>query len=57
MTLKEKSKLRKEMIWALEVFTVGEGMHFVVDDPVRLMAQPNCANIIARELGMRTHGP
>ena len=27
----------KERIWALEVFIVGEGIHFIVDDSVRLM--------------------
>ena len=46
----------EERIWALEVFIVGEGIHFIVDDPVRLLAQPNLANIIAAELGMKTHG-
>ena len=30
-----------------ELFIVGKGMHFIVGDPVRLMAQPNRANIIA----------
>ena len=40
-----------EKTLALEVFIVGEGIHFIVDDPVRLMAQTNYANIIAAELG------
>ena len=46
----------EERIWALEVFIVGEGIHFIVDDSVRLMAQLNNANIIAMELGLRTYG-
>ena len=29
----------------------------MVDDPVRLMVQPNSANIVAAELGMKTYGP
>ena len=45
----------EERIWALEVFVVGEGIHFTVDDSVRLMAQLNHANIIAAELGLRTY--
>ena len=43
-------------IWAPEVFIVGEGILFRIYDNVRLMAQPNRANIIAVELGMKTHG-
>ena len=45
----------EEMMWAPEVFIVGEGIHLIVDDPMRLMAQPNRANIIAAELGMKTY--
>ena len=37
---------------APEVFIMGEGIHFTVDDSVRLMAQLNHTNIIAIELGM-----
>ena len=46
----------EERIWALEVLIVGEGIRFIVDDPVRLMTQPNRANIIAAELGMKMYG-
>ena len=46
----------EERIWAPEVFIVGGGMHFIVDDPLRLMAQLNLANIIATELGMKMYG-
>ena len=46
----------EERIWASEVFIAGEGMHFIVDNSVRLMAQRNHANIIAAELGLRTYG-
>ena len=46
---------REERIWAPEVFIVGEGIHFTVDDSVRLMAQLNHANIIAAELGLKTY--
>ena len=42
----------EERIWAPEVFIMGEGIHFIVDHPVRLMAQPKCANIIVAELGI-----
>ena len=45
----------EERIWAPEVFIVGEGIRFTVDDSVRLMAQPNHANIIAAELGLKTY--
>ena len=45
-----------ERVWALEVCIVGEGVHFTVDDSVRLMAQPNRVNIIAAEAGMKTYG-
>ena len=37
------------------MFIVGEGIHFTVDDSVRLMAQLNHANIIAAELGLKTY--
>ena len=37
------------------VFIVGEGIHFILDDSVRLMAQLNRANIIAAKLGLRTY--
>ena len=43
-------------MWAPEVFIVGEGIHFIVDNAGRLLAQLNHANIIAAELGLRTHG-
>ena len=43
-------------VWAPEMFIVGEGIHFIVDDPVGLMAQPNRANSIAAELGMKIYG-
>ena len=46
----------EERIWAPEVFIVGKGIHFIVDNPVRPMAQPDRANIIAAELAMRTYG-
>ena len=46
----------EERIWAPEVFIVGEGVHLIVDDSVRLMAQLNHANIIAADLGLRTYG-
>ena len=46
----------EERIWSAEVFIVGEGIHFIVDDSVRLMAQLNRANIIAAELGLRMYG-
>ena len=46
----------EERIGAQEVFIMGEGIHLIVDDPVRLNAQPNHADIIAAELGMRTYG-
>ena len=46
----------EESIRAPEVFIVGEGIHFIVDDPVRLTAKPNHANIIAAELGMTMYG-
>ena len=39
-------------IWAPEMFILGEGMHFTVDDSVILMAQLNHANIIAAENGV-----
>ena len=45
----------EERIWALEVFIVGEGIHFTVDDSVRLIAQVNHTNIIAADLGLRTY--
>ena len=45
----------EERILAPEVVIVGEGIHFTVDDPVRLMAQLNHANIIAAELGLKTY--
>ena len=45
----------EERIWAPEVFIVGEGIHFTVDDSVRLMAQLNNANIIVAELGLKTY--
>ena len=45
----------EEMIWAPEVFIVGEGIHFTVDDSVRLMAQLNHANIITTQLGLKTY--
>ena len=45
----------EERIWAPKVFIVGEGIHFTVDDSVRLMAQLNHADIIAVELGLRTY--
>ena len=45
----------EERIWAPEVFIVGEGIHFTVDDSVRLMAQLNHANIIAAKLGLKTY--
>ena len=41
----------EERIWALEVFIVGEGIHFIVDDSLRLMAQLNHANITVAERG------
>ena len=37
------------------MFIVGEGIHFTVDDSVRLMAQLNHTNIIATELGLKTY--
>ena len=46
----------EERIWAPEVFIMGEGIHFKVDDSVRLMAHLDHANIIAVELGLRTYG-
>ena len=46
----------EERIWMPEVFIVGEGIHFIMDDSVRLMAQLNHANIIAAKLGLRTYG-
>ena len=45
----------EERIWAREVFVVGEGIHFTVDDSVRLMAQLNHANIIAAEPGLKPY--
>ena len=45
----------EDRIWAPEVFIVGEGIHFKVDDSVRLMPQLNHANIIAAELGVKTY--
>ena len=46
----------EERIWAPEVFIMRAGMPFVVDDPVRLMAQPNRPNIPAAELEVKTYG-
>ena len=46
----------EERIWAPEVFIVGEGIHFIVGDLVRLMATPNRANIIAAERGIKMSG-
>ena len=34
----------EERIWAPEVFVMGEEIHFIVDDSVRLMAQLNHAS-------------
>ena len=45
----------EERIWACEVFVVGEGIPFIVEDSVRLMAQLNHAHIIAAELWLRTY--
>ena len=45
----------EERIWAPEVFIVGEGIHFTVDDSMRLMAKLNHANIIAAEMGLKTY--
>ena len=45
----------EERIWAPEVFIVGEGINFTMDDSVSLMAQLNHANIIATELGLRAY--
>ena len=45
----------EERIWAPEVFIVGEGIHFTVDDSVRLMAQLNHANMIAAQPGLKTY--
>ena len=46
----------EERIWAPEVVISGEAIHFMVDDLVRLMAQPNCANILAAKLGVKMYG-
>ena len=45
----------EERIWAPEVFIMEEGIHFTVDDSVRLMAQLNHAIITAAELGLKTY--
>ena len=45
----------EERIWAPEVFIVGEGIHFTVDDSLRLTAQLDHANIIAADLGLKTY--
>ena len=45
----------EERIWAPKVIIMGEGIHFTVDDSVRLMAQLNHANIIAAGLGLKKY--
>ena len=45
----------QERIWAPEVFIVGEGIHFTVDNSVRLMAQLSHTNIIVAKLGLKMY--
>ena len=42
-------------IWGLEMFILGEGIHFTVDGRVRLMEQLNHVNIIATGPGLKTY--
>ena len=45
----------EERIWAPEVFIVGKGIHFIVDDLVQLMAPLNHTDIVAAEPGLKTY--
>ena len=46
----------EERTWAPKEFIVGEGIHFIGDASMKLMAQLDHADIIAVELGLRTYG-
>ena len=45
----------QEKIWESEVFVVREGIHFTVDNQVRLMEQTDHANVLAAELGTKMY--
>ena len=41
--------------WEPEVFIIGEGINFTVEDPTRLMHSLDKTNVIAERVGIRVY--